>query len=188
MGLQILMKEVRNYIAGHKYRRGDWNLPHKFHLYLNRWRAIIMCVSPYLKDKPSIPALVCAWLCIGLERCTCAKPGLGQVAGWSNLSICASMCAHTCMCVCVGQVLRPVDSWSMNRPWTCPLSFKYVHVLNEGNNGNMLNWFPWIIEAGPNSPNRMNGWLVHHSKRRETSFHIFSCFCDACTPLSNGNV
>ena len=28
------MKELCNYIAGHKYRKGAWNLPHKFHLYL----------------------------------------------------------------------------------------------------------------------------------------------------------
>jgi hypothetical protein len=34
IGPQILMKEVSNYIAGHKYRRGAWNLSHKFHLYL----------------------------------------------------------------------------------------------------------------------------------------------------------
>ena len=34
MGPQILMKVACNYIASHKYGRGAWNLPHKFHLYL----------------------------------------------------------------------------------------------------------------------------------------------------------
>ena len=37
VGLQIPTKEVHNYIAGHKYRKGAWNLPHKFHLYLIVW-------------------------------------------------------------------------------------------------------------------------------------------------------
>jgi hypothetical protein len=32
------MKEVSIYIAGHKYRRGAWNLPYKFHLYLIKFR------------------------------------------------------------------------------------------------------------------------------------------------------
>jgi hypothetical protein len=26
--------QISNFIVGHKYRRGAWNLPHKFHLYL----------------------------------------------------------------------------------------------------------------------------------------------------------
>jgi hypothetical protein len=39
------MKEVSKYIACHKYRRGAWNLPHKFHLYLIRCKNLRLILS-----------------------------------------------------------------------------------------------------------------------------------------------
>ena len=58
------MKEVRNYIAGHKYHRGAWNLPHKFHLYLieNGQEKI----SPTCKGSGSG---VTQWLCNSVRAC-----------------------------------------------------------------------------------------------------------------------
>ena len=90
-------------IAGHKYRRGAWNLPHKFHLYLIENGHKKNFTHPYREWKWRDS--VTLWLCHSVTLSLC-----DSVTLWLCDSVTLSLCHSVTLWLCDFVTLWLCDS------------------------------------------------------------------------------